>query len=350
MRPIVLVPPASPGNFGDLAAVVATRRLFWARKIVILDLFSRLDPGLPNWSHYSDLETVTLENLESVRAEALVFLAQDTLDGRYGEFHIERLWQSIEILDSSSPGRGLPVAIWNVTAEKQAQMGMSAQRLLSRASQIIVRDKPGLNWLSSSGFQADVAPDLASIGISRALKLQKGATSIGTVDVVSLGWHALEHFEELKQFLQDEIRPNILQMFILDERFYKHQPSDVEVSLRLLSKLDMNCWVNIHSLSVTEKTSTNSHLCNMVASISGGKSFTTSRHHASLGRLLSGRSVNVVAYNSKFAALHDFGINLHRNTGKVLDRISPTSRFNLPDFNRVWKTATKSFLASASGE
>jgi hypothetical protein len=345
MKKIVVVPPASPGNFGDLATVVAARKLFSRREVVFLDLFSGLDKGIPNWSHYSDIATVTPQELSSVEARSLVFIAQDTLDGRYGEFHLEKLRQSIEILDSNLSAGVLPIAVWNITAEESNELGPEAKWLLSRASQIIARDASGYNWTSSSGFEAGVAPDLASVGISEALLVQIGPSTSEPTDVLSVGWQAIEHFEELGKFLENDVHPSILEMFILDERIYRHQPGDLEVSLRLFAQLDTNSWVNIHSLGLHEKTSTISHLSNMVASISRGKSFTTSRYHGAMARLLSGKPVNVVAHNSKFSGLDFFGLKNNRKSSGVIMQIAPKGRSKLPNFRKHWKTKTNEFLA-----
>jgi hypothetical protein len=268
----------------------------------VLDLFSDTDKSMKNWQDYSDLRVHTLADLaietSGLNLVRLIFIGQDSIDSRYGDYHLQKLKQSIEILENQDIACDL--AVWNITVSENFPLSETALWLLKRSESIVFRDNASDIALTKSAIQIGLQKfDLSSVyllGIKR--EIDSEALNSGNIGL-SVGHQILKYQQEILEMYRNlELAvPNVL--LNLDSREYPFAKSDL-VSGSTVGKF---IGAEFQELEAHEHTDFYHELDSMISQLRNISSVQTSRYHVSISALILGRKVELFAYNEKFAVL-----------------------------------------------
>ena len=128
---VLIIPPAHPGNFGDMVCIASLLELVNKNETFIIDLFSGTNPSLREWSEFEDINVIRFDQLSnwdhSSRKVKVILLGQDSMDSRYGDFHLIRAKQAIDLVKTSA--NSVDVAIWNFTLSPKYPVSETALSL-----------------------------------------------------------------------------------------------------------------------------------------------------------------------------------------------------------------------------
>ncbi len=345
---IYIVPPAQPGNLGDMVCLGSAMKLCEGSAPHVLDLFGDTDKSMKNWQDYSDLRVHTLADLalqsNGLNLVHLIFIGQDSIDSRYGDFHLQKLKQSIEILENQNIACRL--AIWNITVSESFPLSETALWLLERSESVVFRDNATDVALKNSAIQIGLQNfDLSSVyllGINREIDFEtRNSGKIG----LSVGREILKHQQEIFEMYQDlELAiPNVL--LNLDSREYPFVESDRISGL----SVGKTIGAKLHELEAHEHTDFYHELDSKLSQLSNLSSVQTSRYHVTISALILGRKVELFAHNEKFEVLtrhwkNSLTIKLKTISYFSIEPILNRSSF-LEETAQSWRKETLRFLS-----
>ncbi len=105
---------------------------------------------------------------EHHRPLRLLMIGQDTIDGRYGSFHLERILELADVAGDLSE-----IWVCNVAIDPSAKFDQTVGPFLKR-SWVSVRDEPSQRALLNKGFSAHVYTDLAKQSSKRIAQIVQG--------------------------------------------------------------------------------------------------------------------------------------------------------------------------------
>lgn len=308
-----VIPPASPGNLGDhlLVSQATTLLKSFNFDVQLVDLHCDLDSNgtQASWSEASLLPTLKglSRSIEALRScentPIIIFLGQDSVDGRYGDYHIRR------VLDLKASTRTeCTLLTWNATFSPTAELVGAVADLLHQ-SQMVVRDSQSLMAVEKAGFQGTFLPDLVIASCERfalITNLTKGSDSDrGSVLGVCLGPQCLSlDSNMILEHLRIELAlgdSSELQYFEADTRAYSHLPRDLDVAKEIFR--------DTASVELTTEwkwewgKDLDGELVRYANHLLQFSSVVTSRQHLSTLCSVLGIPVTCLAYNPKFVGL-----------------------------------------------
>lgn len=321
---VAVIPPASPGNLGDFLALKEVHQSLVGSsyQTVLFDLHCDLDSNLQlqSWALYSPWTVIEghggcwdfLEN--SHEPVFLLFLGQDTVDGRFGELHIQRI---LELLGQSSVSE---LWVCNATVDPEARLSDPVKNLLSQ-SQVWVRDRGSLETLHGAEIAAEMMTDsvvlsanhLASGFVSRRKTKGRIGFSLGLcIGPQLLAFEGLHVSARISVLLSNFLSTNYDTSFHLfegDTRFFENLPRDIDAGRSILESVELVDAVIEHHLEWSPRN-LGSLLTSYAEQLLEFDQVITSRQHVAVLCLALGIPVVVLAHNSKFSGLEP-SENLH---------------------------------------
>ena len=299
---VFLVPPAHPGNLGDMLCVAAALDLLQDCDPYILDLFSGLESSMSEWSDYEDLNTVTMdtikEQMDGKKRAKVVYIAQDSIDSRYGDFHLLRLVEVIAGLERF--GIDCELIFWNATLSANYPLSEVALKLLKKSRSVIYRDRASGEVLKSYEVRnTSQIFDLSSAYLLKEkIRYNDKCSTTGAIGL-SMGHQILKHRQDVIQTYRELqlLPPNTL--LNLDSRVYSFAETDILTGLKIAETLGV--WLN--RKQPTSEIQFYADLQSKLDSLKEVSLVQTSRYHVAIASLILERSVDLFAYNEKFDVL-----------------------------------------------
>jgi hypothetical protein len=341
---VFLVPPAHPGNLGDMLCVAAALDLMQDCDPYILDLFSGLEPSMNDWSDFEDLNSATMhtikEQMDGKKRAKVIYIAQDSIDSRYGDFHLLRLAEVITGLEQF--GVDCDLIFWNATLSANYPLSEVALKLLKKSHSIIYRDRESGEVLKSYKVRnTSQIFDLSSVYLlkEKIRHIDKRATS-GAIGL-SMGHQILEHRQDIIQTYRELqlLPPN--KLLNLDSRVYSFKETDILTGLKIAETLG----VSLNPKQPTSEIQFYADLQSKLDSLKGVSLVQTSRYHVAIASLILEQPVDLFAYNKKFDVLFQIWTqSSHFHSGTIsYSHIEPalTNPQSLTHALDQWKMASK---------
>jgi hypothetical protein len=342
--PTYLVPPAHPGNLGDMLCLASALQLLQDFNPRILDLFSDLEPSMQNWSDYQDLSTATRDTIgkqiDGHEVVNIVYLAQDSIDSRYGDFHLSRLSEVITGLGHL--GIECELTIWNATLSASYPLSKIALKLIKTARAIVFRDCASSAVLESYAIKnISQIFDLSTVYLLREKCLPDDKFERSGAIGLSMGHQILKYKQSISETYRELqlLPPN--ELLNLDSRVYPFAESDISSGLEIAKTLG----VSLNSKNFISDIRFYSDLRRKLDTLKEVRLVQTSRYHVAIASLILERPVDLFAYNEKFNVLSQIWTQSGScNRGSVsYSHIEPVLKnsMSLSDTLNQWKLASR---------
>jgi polysaccharide pyruvyl transferase WcaK-like protein len=350
MRGIVfLIPPAHPGNFGDMLCVKSILKLAQGRKVVLIDIFAGLESSMQEWKDFGDLTVINATDLRSKSLDfstaKIVILGQDTMDSRYGDFHLLRMLEVIDYLNSQLKKTNL--AIWNISLSEKFILSDTSLKLFRMADSIVFRDeitKPVLSLYNiNNGIRAF---DLSSVAFAKKKKLPFSTKKIQESSCIglALGNQIEDKSKTIIGLIKKGLIPKPNRVFEFDQRKYSMIKSDLEVGASLMNQVKLPFLLNPNEILDNLDHTIDS----MISQLQMSQFLITSRYHVSLACLYLGIPFVVFTYNEKYLILSEtFRAEIVGNYDNltVLEfKHSKVNRYRFKQKTMTWQKIGRSFF------
>jgi hypothetical protein len=304
---VLIVPPAHHGNFGDSMCLASALELTAGTDQMVIDLFNNLHNEMKDWTDFTDINAISIEDLRSLRTNGkqicVIYLAQDSLDSRFDDYHLLQLQKALEILREKS--KKVRFAIWNLTASEEYEFSETAMTLLKFATCVVPRDEVSRKMLAKYGANPiNEIFDLSSVflyGVQSHVLSDPFHFNSSRVSV-NFGHQIVPFKETLIQLYSKGILVAPDTVLILDSREYPDVLSDKMMAIDLFRdsgvKYEINEAENLNEffLDLNQK----------IKGINGSILVQTSRYHVAIAALFFQINCVLITYNNKFDVIHNF--------------------------------------------
>jgi hypothetical protein len=316
---------------------------------MVIDLFTNLHNEMKDWTDFTDINAISIEELRSLRTRGkqicVIYLAQDSLDSRYDDYHLLQLQRAIAILKEKS--KKVRLAIWNLTASEEYEFSEVAIALLKFSTCVVPRDERSRKMLAKYGANPiNEIFDLSSVflygirchGLNHPRNVESNRVS------VNFGHQIVPFKETLISLYSKGILVTPDTVLILDSREYPDLLSDKTMAIDLFRDSGVRYEIN-------EAEDLNEFFFDInqkIESINRSILVQTSRYHVAIAALFFQVNCVLIAYNNKFDVIHNFAksekvfedenISIYDLSDKALDENK------IRDSVVRWKEAAEHFL------